>query len=136
MVRYATLIVALVLVVGGCATTGSQGTAAAVPITDVSMLAGHWSGWVESPVSSSRVITAIRPDGSFTGSSMAAGATDAAGMFTVKDGKAYYQIAGNRTVGIFAAQSGTMTLSQRNGKKMLDGTSDDGKVKFQLTSVD
>ncbi len=135
MVRYATLIVALVLAVGACATTATQPTAA-VPITDVSMLAGHWSGWVESPVASSRVITAIRPDGSFTGSSMAAGATDTSGMFTVKDGKAHYQIAGNRTVGIFAAQSGTMMLSQRNGKKVLDGTSDDGKVKFQLTSVD
>ncbi len=136
MLRYTTLVLALVLVAAGCA-TGTSGTAAtAVPITDVSMLAGHWSGWVNSPVTSARVITAIRPDGTFTGSSMAPGSTDTSGMFTVKEGKAHYQIAVNRTAGIFAAQSGTLTLSQRGSKKILDGQSDDGKVQFQFTAVD
>ncbi len=136
MLRYATLVIALAFVVAGCATGGSGATATAVPITDVSMLAGHWSGWVNSPVTSARVIAVIRPDGSFTGSSMAIGSTDTNGTFTVKDGQAHYQVAGNRTVGIFAAQSGTLSLSERGGKKLLAGKSDDGKVLFEFTTVD
>ncbi len=129
MLRYAILF-ALALALAGCA---SAGPATPVPVADVSSFTGHWSGWITSPTLSTRAMTVVRPDGSFTGSSMSQGTVDVNGIITVKDGKARYKTVEGRPTGIFVEPSGTLTLSELAGKKVLDGISDDGKVKFQFT---
>jgi hypothetical protein len=105
-------------------------------MTDVSAFAGHYSGWITSPTLSTRAMTTIKQDGTFTAASQTAGTVDVTGAITVKDGKARYETVAGRPAGIFVVPSGTMTLSQRAGKKVLDGRSDDGKVTFQFTTVD
>ncbi len=132
MVRYSMLIVALVLLAAGCASGGSR----SVPISDVTAFTGHYSGWITSPTLSTRAVTAIRPDGTFTVSSPTAGTVDVSGTITVKDGKARYETVAGRPAGIFVVPSGTMALSQSAGRKVLDGTSDDGKVTFQFRAAD
>ncbi len=134
MLRYMTLIGALALVAAGCASGGTGQPSAAIPLTDVSAFAGHWSGWINAPSLSTRAITVIRPDGTFTSASPTAGAVDVTGVITVQDGKARYATQAGRPAGIFVQPSGTMTLSERAGKRVIDGVSDDGKVKFELTA--
>ncbi len=136
MVRNMMLVAILVFVVTGCASGGAGSASPALSITDVSMLAGHWTGWITSPMANTRAIIAIRPDGTFTGSSMSAGTVGNDGTITVKDGTARYQTIGARPQNIFYAPSGTLTLSQRAGKRVLEGRSDDGGVKFEFTAVD
>ncbi len=136
MLRYGTLVLVLALTAAGCASGGTGAPSAAVPLADVSAFAGHWSGWITSPSVSTRAITVIRPDGTFTGASPTAGAVDVTGTITVKDGQARYETQAGRPAGIFVVPRGTMVLSERGGKRVIDGVSDDGKVKFQLTSMD
>lgn len=134
MLRYTTLIVALAFVAAGCASGGAASPTTATTITDVSMLAGSWTGWVNTsqPSVSTRTMTVIRPDGSFTASALTPGAGDTQGTITVKDGTARYQSMAGRPAGVFFVPTGTMTLSERGGKRVIDGKSDDGKVTFEL----
>ncbi len=136
MLRSTFVIAIAVFLVSGCASGGPGAASTAVSISDVSMLAGHWAGWITSPMASTRAIIAVRPDGTFTGSSMSAGTVGNDGTITVKDGIARYQTIGARPQNIFYAPSGTMALSERGGKKVLAGRSDDGNVKFEFTTVD
>ncbi len=132
MLRYSALIVALVFLAAGCA----SGRSGSVPIGDVTEFTGHYSGWITSPVLSTPAVTAIRPDGTFTVSSRTAGTMDAIGSITVKDGKARYTTVTGRPAGIFVVPSGSMVLSRRAGRKVLEGTSDDGRVTFQFRTAD
>ena len=81
----------IVVVTGGCADrTTARGTAVVIPITDVKMVAGTWTG-VASRQSSSRddwLEVRVNEDGTFeTASARQIGAVSGKGTVTVSDGK-------------------------------------------------
>ncbi|PYO02079.1 MAG: hypothetical protein DMD91_05430 [Candidatus Rokuibacteriota bacterium] len=133
MMRYGVLVIALAVVIGGCATAGAPETP--VAITDVNQLAGHWTGWVFRPQVSGSVVTTIRPDGTFTASSNSPGITDVYGNISVRDGKARYETTLSQQGGVVVTPSGTVQLFDGGGKRILRGQSDDGMVKFNASQV-
>jgi len=129
----AALILVLAIGIGGCASATTSETP--VSITDVKQLSGHWTGWVFRPQVSASTVTTIRPDGTFTASTIYAGTSDVYGTVSVKDGKARYQVSERQPSGPFVTPTGTLQLYENGGKRVLRGKSDDGLVTFDATLV-
>ncbi len=110
----------------GCATTLPP----AKPIQDLRSIAGGWQGTVSSPQGSFGYTLTIKEDGSWEAtSSVPVGGVDRfeGGMF-VRSGKIFWV---SRTTG----RSGTYTLHEGEGQRVLSGRTDDGSITIRLTPV-
>jgi hypothetical protein len=97
------------------------GCAAALPP------AGKWWGTVTVPSGSSALAWMIKEDGSYEGTS-SGGITQFDGNVFLRQGKILWL---TRTTG----RSGTMTLHEGEGRRVLSGRPDDGSITFTLTPV-
>jgi hypothetical protein len=118
------LLVAVAMLLGACAGTGSSGPLTAVPITDFAMVAGKWGGLVTgiTPPQQDWVDVIIMPDGKYDfGIYRTIGVFGGKGTFTLKDGK--LQARGQRG-------SATYTLYQGGDRRVLrvQGTLVDGRA--------
>lgn len=106
----------------------------AVPVQDLKAIAGRWQGTWNSPQGSFHEDWTIKEagtEGTYEGTRAAppvGGKADFEGLLRVRDGKIVWL---SRTTG----RSGTMTLHEAEGRRVLSGQSDDGSNTFRLTSV-
>jgi hypothetical protein len=109
-----------VAIVAGCATIPP-----AKPVTELSSLAGTWQGTVYSRQGGADATTVtIKPDGS---GEWSAGPQRGTIKYAIVDGKIRWSSSSGRT--------GTTTLHEGGGKRVLRSVSDDGSVQAQYELV-
>jgi hypothetical protein len=134
----ALIVVLAVLLVGGCAGTGTQGAnplppAKALQPTDLASLAGEWTGTLEGTAGqgpftgrrTSLVRVTVAPDGSFTSN---ISGVPGAGKGRIEDGKVVFEGSATR---------GVATYHEGDGRRILKGEGTwvgyDGRSAFELT---
>lgn len=112
------LISAAVLVLAACASLPP-----AAPRQDLASVAGKWEGRGNSPSGPFYFVLTVAPDGAWQGQS---GDRTFVGNTTLVDGKLQYK---SETTG----RTGTWTLHEGNGRRVLLVAQDDPPVSMQLT---
>ena len=110
--------IAVVAVAGACASLPP-----AKSVTSVSQIAGKWQGTGYGPGGAVAVTQTINPDGSYTAVIPAGTFT---GKITISDGRL-------RGKGDQTGNTGTYSLHEGEGKRVLVYKSDDGRLSSELT---
>lgn len=120
-----------VILLVGAAVAGCAASLPPVkPVQDFKAIAGRWQGtWTGPPGTFAQAWT-IKEDGSWeiVTSSPILGNTHFEGVLRLREGKIIWL---SRTSG----RSGTMTLHEADGRRVLTGLGDDGVITFRLTPV-
>lgn len=118
---------ALAVVIAGALLAACAPLPPPKPIPDLKSIAGKWEGTVTTPGESFPYTLTIREDGSWWAVAPR-GPGVFEGLIRVRDGRALFA---SRTTG----GSGTYTLHENNGQRILFGRSDDGSITIKLTPV-
>lgn len=91
------------------------------PITDLTMVAGSWSGWVKLRTGRDlRIMMVIKDDGSYTSSGIGANTYMLVGTLELSDGKLRFRSSSGNT--------GTIVLLEERGKLILRQIRSEGTV--------